>query len=144
MTATKPKLQAFEGAEVHRATVAIRKAGDGLSEGLAIEPDEVHQGEQRYYVLRAECKAVNFKTDDKGITTREHVMHAVAISPVEGFEAEKFLQEYATEVQRKKSEVDGQLLLDSELAATEREQQDADGDPAEIAQDAKKRVVDGG
>jgi hypothetical protein len=120
----KDSLHEFEGNEVHRATVAIRKAGDGLSEGLAIDPDEIKQGEVRYYVIRAKCRAVNFKTDDKNITTREHVMNAERISPIEADAAEDFLQEYAKEVERRKAEIDGQLMLDDERAAEERERAD--------------------
>jgi hypothetical protein len=145
MTATasrkaKTALHEFEGSEVHRATVAIRKAGDGLSDGLAIDPDEIKQGEVRYYVLRTPCGAVNFKTDDKKITTREHVMNATGISPVDADVAEDFLSRYHEEVQRRLTEIDGQLRLDSESEAEQAEADDANLPPDEVAAKAAERA----
>jgi hypothetical protein len=139
-TARKTALHEFEGSEVHRATVAIRKAGDGLSDGLAIDPDEIKQGEIRYYVLRTQCGAVNFKTDDKKITTREHVMNATGISPVDADVAEDFLSRYHEEVQRRLNEIDGQLMLADEAAAEQREADDESAPADEIAAKATERA----
>ena len=125
MTATEsPVLHDFEGEAVHRATVAITGAGDGLSESLSIAPEEIELGDERFYLLRSTCKRVAYETDKNGVRSRVHTMKASTIRPVDPDLAEKMLSEHAAEVERLKAERDGQLALDLERAAEERERAD--------------------
>jgi hypothetical protein len=67
-------------------------------------------------------------------------MNADAISPIDGEAAEKFLQEYAEEVSRRQNEIDGQLTLDAEAEAVDREQRDQTDNVSDIAQAAAERA----
>lgn len=69
-------LQDFEGKPVLRSVVAITGAGDGLSEAMAVDPVEYHQGERVYVVLECMVAKVTFepidKTDPGGAQKRKH------------------------------------------------------------------------
>ena len=53
-------LTPFEGKPVLSTTVAIRKAGDGLSAALKVDPEELHHGETVYVVLETVVEKVRF------------------------------------------------------------------------------------
>lgn len=108
------KMQDFEGQEVHRATVKIVGAGDGLSDALKIDPEEIHKDEDRYFVIRARCSSVSFPTDAKGLTSRAHTMSTTEITMVEESIAKKFLQAAADNLARAKAEMEGQMQLDAD------------------------------
>lgn len=48
------KLEGYKGRDVLRTTIAIRNAGDGLSEAMAIDPEELPIGSTVYVVLECE------------------------------------------------------------------------------------------
>jgi transcriptional accessory protein Tex/SPT6 len=75
-------------------------------------------------VDKAAVKFTNHRADKDDDLVRVHTIKAEQISPIDGDSAEKFLQAYAEEVERKKSEIDGQMRLDEEEAALEREKAD--------------------
>lgn len=140
MTRTKQAtLPAFEEQSVNNATVRITNAGDGLSEALKVDPKALHLGEQVYYVLSGDVTQINHVEKDE-ILTRVHTVKASAITEVDADLAGKLLTAAAEELSRRKAEVDGQLMLEEEAAATEREDLDAHGTPAEIAQAAHDRA----
>lgn len=72
-----PKLTQFEGRDVLQTTVAIRNTGDGLSDALAVDPHEYHQGERVYVVLECDVEKLRFdpipKTD---ALSRVHMLKA--------------------------------------------------------------------
>lgn len=143
MTRTKQAtLPAFEEQSVNNATVRITNAGDGLSEALKVDPKALHLGEQVFYVLSGDVTQINHVEKDE-ILTRVHTVKASAITEVDADLAEKLLTAAAEELARRRAEVDGQMTLDAEAAAAEREQADETADPAEIAQDAATRVKQG-
>lgn len=53
-------LTPFEGKPVLSTTVAIRKAGDGLSAALKVDPEELHHGDTVYVVLETVVEKVRF------------------------------------------------------------------------------------
>lgn len=55
------KLHKFEGRETLTTKVKITNAGDGLSEALTIEPQELTVDSKVYVVLECEVDAVTFK-----------------------------------------------------------------------------------
>jgi hypothetical protein len=140
---TETKLHQFEGREIHRTTVRITGAGDGLSDALSTAPDEIELDDTRYYVLRGKCARVAMETDKDGITSRVHTIKTESISPIDAYDAEEVLKANAEAVQRRKDEVAGQLRLTDEAEAAEREQRDSTALPEEIAADAAGRVKSG-
>lgn len=63
---TPMTLNRFEGREVVDTTVAITKAGDGLSAALEVEPTELHHKQIVQVVLECEVGAVTFKSATEG------------------------------------------------------------------------------
>lgn len=124
MTATRTTLPEFEGADVAKAAVKITNAGDGLSEALKVDPIALHMDDVVYYVLRGTVTQINHKADSEGELTRVHTVKADQISPIDADSAKRFLAAYAEETERKKAELEGQMMLDAELAAVERERRD--------------------
>jgi len=122
-TAKKPKLPPFESNDVASARVRITKAGDGLSEALKVEPRAIQLGERVFYVLAGECVQVNHVEKDDNLT-RVHTIAADRITEVEQNIAEKILQAAAEETERKKAQIEGQLMLEAEKEAEERERAD--------------------
>lgn len=71
------KLSQFDGRDVLRSTIAITKAGDGLSEAMAIDPQEFHHGERVFVVLECAVSKVRFDPiKDTQALTRVHVLDA--------------------------------------------------------------------
>jgi glucokinase len=70
-------LAAFDGKAVLSAGIAITGAGDGLSEALAVEPQEFHHGEKVYVVIETEVAKVRFDPvkDTEGLR-RVHFLKA--------------------------------------------------------------------
>lgn len=116
MTATsKPKtLHDFEGRKIDRATIKIVGAGDGLSDALAIDPEEIELGEDRYFVLRGSCGRVSIETDKNGVTARVHTIKTAEITMLEGKMVKDFLTAAADNLARAKSELEGQMQLQAD------------------------------
>lgn len=140
MTATKPTLPKFEGADVSRAAVKFSGVGTGLSDGLSVAPIALEPGDEKYFILRSRCVGVSHDEDKHELLVRVHKLRTVDMAPIDGETAEKALQEYAEEIERRKAEVDGQLRLDEEEAAVAAERLDETGSVSEIADAAKKRA----
>lgn len=64
----------FEGKKVVGTTIALRRAGDGLSKALGIEPRILHQGDRIQVLLDVVVGPVGFipVPDDPGAVTRKH------------------------------------------------------------------------
>jgi hypothetical protein len=69
-------LPTFDGRDVIKSEISIRKAGDGLSEALQIEPTAFHIGEKVYVVLETEVTAVDHRPIPKAeaVLGRKHVL----------------------------------------------------------------------
>jgi len=82
---TPETLDPFEGADVSGATISVRKAGDGLSTALAVDPIPYHKGDRVYVVLETEVTAITHRDNKEreGTLLREHVLttqHAAIVS----------------------------------------------------------------
>lgn len=121
---TERPLPDFEGTEVTRAAVKITNAGDGLSDALSVQPKALHLDDEIFYVLRGTCTKVGHEPDKHDALVRVHVVKASEITEIDGDLAQKLLAESAEEVQRRKDELSGQLSLQAEADALEREQAD--------------------
>lgn len=51
----------FEGRTITKTTIAVKKAGDGLSQAQKVEPTVLRQGETVYVVLECEVGTIHFK-----------------------------------------------------------------------------------
>lgn len=70
-------LGTFDGHDVITSSVAIRNAGDGLSQAMSIEHIELHHGQTVYVVLECEVKDVQFPIiKDTESLNRKHVLSA--------------------------------------------------------------------
>lgn len=124
MTATKPaKLPQFEEHDVAIAAIRITKCGDGLSAALQVDPKAFDLGDRVSFVITGNVAQINHKDKD-GTVTRLHTVETTGIAEVSREVAEKMLMEEAERIERLKAERDGQLALDAELAAQERERAD--------------------
>lgn len=76
-------LTPFEGRPVIRTTIKVTKAGDGLSEALSIEPEELHVGQRLRLVMDVVVDEVRFdrllaKGTDTGQLVRVGILEAEA------------------------------------------------------------------
>ena len=58
--ALAPALLPFEGKPVIATTIIVKKAGDGLSAAVSVDPVELHHGQKVYVVLETEVGRVQF------------------------------------------------------------------------------------
>ena len=74
--ADRSGLAPFEGHDVIATTISITKAGDGLSEALAIEPSELSIGDEVFVVLRTIVSKVSHAPVPKaeGCYVRQHTL----------------------------------------------------------------------
>lgn len=142
MTSTADKLPEFEGTPVHKAAVKFSGAGTGLSEGLSVQPVALHHGQRSFFVIETECVNVAHPADKDGYLTRLHHLRTEHMAPINEDLARKVISEYAQQIETAKAASDGQMRLDDENAAAEREARDATDSPADIAADARDRVKD--
>lgn len=70
-------LKPFDDRDVLQSTMRVTRAGDGLSEALAIEPDEYHLGERVYVLLECEVAKVGYdEIRDTDALRRVHTLRA--------------------------------------------------------------------
>lgn len=55
-----PELGTFEGRDVLQSKIIVRKAGDGLSSAVSVDPRALHQGDRVYVVLECEVGPIKF------------------------------------------------------------------------------------
>lgn len=77
-------LHSFEGRDVIATKVAITRAGDGLSEAMSIDPEELALGSTVYVVLECETTRVGYEpVKDTGTLIRKHTLKAGTATLVE-------------------------------------------------------------
>lgn len=124
MTTTQEPLPTFEDEAVDQVQVKITKAGDGLSDALEISPKVYHLGDDFACILRGTVSQVNHKQGSKETVVRIHTVTTTGITEVEIDMAKRILEAAAENLEKAKAERDGQLMLDAEQAAEEREKAD--------------------
>lgn len=142
-TAQRPTLPDFNGEPVHRTEIKFTGVGTGFN-GLDVRPVVMELDDEAYFVVRVTAaeSASHFRDKNNQLVRMQRV-HAEDMAPIDKAAADKVLAEYAAEIKRRKTEMDGQLSLDDEAAASDREAADETGEPAQIAADAAERVKDG-
>lgn len=75
----EPDLLDLSGVTVVGSTIALRNAGDGLSEALEIDPMVLHHGQTVYVVIEARVSSIAFpalSSDTPTLVRREAVLRA--------------------------------------------------------------------
>lgn len=146
MTTTAPstdKLPSFEGDQPEYSVVKFSGTATGFSDGLKVAPVALHKGDVAYFVLKATVTGVDHHDDKDGVTFRRHDLKIDEMAPSNQDIADDAIRAYAQEIERIKAENDGQLSLDAEAAAEDREARDETDTPAEIAAAAAARAKSG-
>lgn len=67
----------FEGRDVISSTIAVKNAGDGLSQAMSIDPVAYHEGDEVTIVMRCTVGPITFKrVKDTEAMTRSHAFIA--------------------------------------------------------------------
>lgn len=104
----------FEGDEIVGSSVKITKAGDGLTDALAIDPVEFHRGEIVYFVLQGKVRYAGFppeKKDSAGVL-RQHIIDTTDIAIVSEEDVAALLQANRDRVKRGLDALATQLRTD--------------------------------
>lgn len=124
MTATKPTLPDHNGEPVIGAQIKFTGLGTGF-QGLDVDPVYVDLDETVYFVGKATAKeSPSVRRDNHGDSLWLNRLTVDSMAPIDRATAERVLSEYAAEVERKRNEVEGQMMLQAEKAAEERERAD--------------------
>lgn len=78
----------FEGLDVVAAKVRVTRAGDGLSEAMTLDPQDLHHGEEVYLIIKGKVGRVSYDPVPKadGVLQRVHTVVAsecVMVAPDE-------------------------------------------------------------
>ena len=125
---TLSHLAPFEGREVIGASVAITRAGDGLSDALAVEPSEYRHGETVFVVLECEVGKVRFDpVKDTNALRRVHTLVTITATTVE----KDLVGDLITEQRSRIDAARAMARLDLDPADGADVELDADGNPIE-------------
>jgi hypothetical protein len=128
-------LSPFEGRDVITTRIAITNAGDGLSEALAVEPNEMHLGETVYVVL--ECEVAKIRHDpvkDTDGLARVHTLKAGTGTIVDAGLVQDVIADQARRNQLAREQAEGVQRLDLD-------DDEGDYDPADETIEARAGAV---
>lgn len=102
-TSVEP-LDDYKGRPIVRTTIALRNAGDGLSEGMSIEPVVYEQGSEVSVLVRCKVadhnlKPITEKGTDLGMLELEQVLRAGTAVVVDADLGKELLDAQATRVE---------------------------------------------
>lgn len=126
MTATKEDvtLPDFNGEQVHRTAIKFTGVGTGFT-GLDVRPFVMELDDEAYFVVRVRAaESPSHMRDKNNMLVRMQRVHAEDMAPIDQKSAEKVLAEYSAAIKRAQAEKNGQLALDAEHEAEEREAND--------------------
>lgn len=134
------KLTPHDGREVVATTVVIAKAGDGLSQALAIEPVELHHGEEVFVVLKGRVGPIRYDPvmhdgRDTGTLVRKQTINAETVTLVEAELVAGVLEEQAEKIKQAEAE---EAARKAALAAEEKERRQREKEAA----DGTQRITD--
>lgn len=134
------KLPDYHGEPVDRMQIKFSGVGTGFT-GLDVKPLVMELDDEAFFIVRVKAgeSASHFR-DKKDRLVRLQRVHAEDMAPIDREQAQQALQSYAQEIKRLKAESSGQMALDAENEAAEREARDGTDSPQEIAGAAAKRA----
>lgn len=96
-------LHSFEGREVIATRVAVTNAGDGLSEAMTIDPEELALGSTVYVVLECETTRIGYEpVKDTGTLLRKHTLRAGTATLVDGALVSEVLDQQRVRIEQAK------------------------------------------
>lgn len=119
----------FEGSPVLGSAIAVRKAGDGLSEALKLDPIVLHQREKVYVVLECEVGPIKFVPvkDTDGVRRVQDLIAGTATimdAPV----VKEAIEAQADRIQHAKDQAAGKATFDDGLLVLDHQEgKHADG-----------------
>lgn len=126
------QLTPFEGQDVRRASIEIPNAAGGLRDAMKIDPQEFHQGEEIYIVLKCVVQKVRFepidKADPSGDQNRVHVFNAEEATFVDADLVAEHVAAQTERIARAKERAEGisRLPTDDEVERLADEHSDGD------------------
>lgn len=124
MTATETKpLEPFEGLDVVAAKIEIADAAGGLREALAVDPVELHFGDEVHIVLHCRVKKVRFDPVDaktakragEDALVRVHVFETIEAAFIDADQVAEHVRENVDRVRREVERLAGVQRLDDSL-----------------------------
>lgn len=123
------KLTSYRGREVIRTKIAVRNAGDGLSEGMRIDPTELEQGSTVYVVLECVVDDHTHKPikDSPDYLELTQVLRAGAATIIDGDTVKEAIDHQKEKIEVAKQRAEGMRTLvddeeeDNELAVLRRQ-----------------------
>lgn len=101
--AKKSQLSMFEGHDVIATKVAITRAGDGLSQALQIEPQELALGADVFIVMQGRVTSITMENDpDTDLVTRKHKIAAGTVTIVDEKLVKEVLDQQRIAIERAK------------------------------------------
>jgi hypothetical protein len=109
---TQANLPEFEGQTVHKASLRITGAGDGLSEALDLEPQALELGDEVCFVVKGHISQVNHREGKDNAIVRLHTMAVSSTAPIDQATADKVISEDAERLAKLRDERDGQTRIE--------------------------------
>lgn len=120
MTTTETSaLHAFEGTDVVAASIEIPDAAGGLRDALAVDPVELHHGDEGIVALRWRVKKVRFDPakgkGNEGKLARVHVFETLEAAFIDDDQLDKHIRADADRVKREVERLQGIQRLDDAI-----------------------------
>ena len=113
MAKAKKDLGEFEGQKIAGTTIALRNAGDGLSQAMKVDPTILHHGETVYVVYETRVIDVQHpEIKDSDEVMRKHVLKAGTATIIDGAAVKKAIAEQADRIQKHRDEQTGAQALE--------------------------------
>lgn len=133
MTATETSaLHAFEGTDVVAASIEIPDAAGGLRDALAVDPVELHHGDEGIVALRWRVKKVRFDPakgkGNEGKLARVHVFETLEAAFIDDDQLDKHIRADADRVKREVERLQGVQRLDDAIEEPDPEQLSSDAE----------------
>lgn len=126
---TTTELSPYQGQEVLKTSVAVRNAGDGLSQALGIDPEELKLRSTVYVVLECEVKRHEHQPiDGTDALELKQILRAGNATMVDGSVVKEMIDQQADRIKRAREAAVGTQRLPTEEEA---EKVHADGGHAE-------------
>lgn len=105
-------LTPYKGSDVLRTTIAVRNAGDGLSEAMGIDPQELPIGSKVVLVLECEVKAHDYERipNTKALVLKQ-VLKAGTATIIDAEVVQQALATQREKIDQAKAEASGQPRL---------------------------------
>jgi len=105
----------FEGRKITKTTIAVTKAGDGLSTAMKIDPVLLHQGDRVYVVLECNVGKVTFDPYDDGVAARVQNLEAGVATLIDADVVKKAIEDQRVKNERAKEQANGVQRLPIDL-----------------------------